>query len=89
MTFTRRNVVQSQLNPQEDLSIDVASTEISGKITAHNDKASRKTICGRVDFSSTSIPRQSLEQTKLNHSPFLHKISLVANKHDDDITTSL
>jgi hypothetical protein len=50
MTFTRRNVVQSQLNHQEDLSIDVQSTEISGKITAHNDKASRKTICGRVDF---------------------------------------
>jgi hypothetical protein len=42
MTFTRRNVVQSQLNHQKDLSIDVASTEISGKITAHNDKASRK-----------------------------------------------
>jgi hypothetical protein len=48
MTFTRRNVVQSQLNHQEDLSIDVASTGISGKITAHNNKASRKTICGRV-----------------------------------------
>jgi hypothetical protein len=48
MAFTRRNVVQRQLNHQEDLSIDVASTGISGKITAHNDKASRKTICGRV-----------------------------------------